>query len=200
MNKQAFLEALEKGLAGLPEGDAAECLSFYSEMIEDKIEEGKSEAEALAELGSVEEIVTRVLESTPLTRLVGKRLKPRRALTGLEIALLVLGAPIWLSLLAAAFSVVVSVFAVLWSGVAVLWSVEVSLAACGVGGVLGGAILALFGSPLTGVALVGAGLALAGLSIFFIYPSKWGTLGILRLCRMTLLGIKRLFVKGGSAQ
>ena len=193
MNKQAFLEALEKGLAGLPEGDAAECLSFYSEMIEDKIEEGKSEAEALAELGSVEEIVTRVLESTPLTRLVGKRLKPRRALTGLEIALLVLGAPIWLSLLAAAFSVVVSVFAVLWSG-------EVSLAASGVGGVLGGAILALFGSPLTGVALVGAGLFLAGLSIFFIYPSKWGTLGILRLCRMTLLGIKRLFVKGGSAQ
>ena len=43
MNKQEFLAGLRKGLSGLPQEDIEERLLFYSEMIDDRIEEGMEE-------------------------------------------------------------------------------------------------------------------------------------------------------------
>ena len=43
MNKQEFFEQLRKGLSGLPKDDIEERLTFYKEMIEDRIEDGLSE-------------------------------------------------------------------------------------------------------------------------------------------------------------
>jgi hypothetical protein len=40
MNKQEFLTALKKALSPLSKADLEERLSFYSEMIDDRIEEG----------------------------------------------------------------------------------------------------------------------------------------------------------------
>ena len=57
MRKQEFLAKLRKGLSGLPQDDIEERLIFYSEMIEDRKEEGLSEEEAVAAIGSVDEIV-----------------------------------------------------------------------------------------------------------------------------------------------
>ena len=47
MRKQEFLTELRKGLSGLPQDDIEERLSFYSEMIDDQIEEGLAEEEAV---------------------------------------------------------------------------------------------------------------------------------------------------------
>lgn len=47
MNKQEFLVKLRKGLSGLPKEDIEERLTFYSEMIDDRMEEGLSEEEAV---------------------------------------------------------------------------------------------------------------------------------------------------------
>ena len=46
MSKQEFLEQLRRGLPGLPREDIEERLKFYSEMLEDRMEEGLSEEEA----------------------------------------------------------------------------------------------------------------------------------------------------------
>ena len=46
MSKQEFLEQLRRGLSGLPREDIEERLKFYSEMLEDRMEEGLSEEEA----------------------------------------------------------------------------------------------------------------------------------------------------------
>lgn len=200
MDKHAFLEELKGGLSGLPEGDIAECLAFYGEMIEDKMEEGATEAEAVAALGSVEDIVTRVVASTPLARLVGERLKPRRRLTAVEITLLVLGSPLWFSLLAAVLSVLLAVFVTIWSVAVCLWATFVSLGACALGGLLCGALLTVFSNAAAGVALIGCGVALAGVSIFFFHLARLGTWAVAWLCRITLLGIKRFFVRKGDAQ
>lgn len=43
MNKQEFLAELRKGLSGLTQDDIEERLTFYNEMLEDRIEEGFSE-------------------------------------------------------------------------------------------------------------------------------------------------------------
>lgn len=42
MNKQEFLGALRRGLLGLPEEDIENSVEFYSEMIDDRIDERRS--------------------------------------------------------------------------------------------------------------------------------------------------------------
>ena len=37
MNKEEFLNELKKGLSGIPENDRNERVTFYSEMIDDRI-------------------------------------------------------------------------------------------------------------------------------------------------------------------
>ena len=66
MTKQEFLDKLQAGLSGLTESDAQERLTFYSEMIDDRMEEGKSEAEAVAALGDVDVIAEQIIADIPL--------------------------------------------------------------------------------------------------------------------------------------
>ena len=47
MSKSEFLTALRARLGGLPQGDVAERLDFYSELIDDRMEEGLSEEAAV---------------------------------------------------------------------------------------------------------------------------------------------------------
>ena len=61
MNKTDFLEKLKKGLAPIS-GNERQCVLDYSdEMISDRIENGKTEEEAVAELGSPESVVENIL-------------------------------------------------------------------------------------------------------------------------------------------
>lgn len=69
MNKQEFLECLRKGLTGLPQEDIEEYRAFYSEMIDDRIEEGMSEAEAVSEIGTTDDIIAQILADTARTKL-----------------------------------------------------------------------------------------------------------------------------------
>lgn len=70
MNKEQFKAALYKELSGLEEGDLEKSLEFYTEMIDDRMEEGLPEEEAVASLGEVREIATQILSDTPLPKLV----------------------------------------------------------------------------------------------------------------------------------
>lgn len=99
MDKQEFLSKLRAKLSGLPQKDLEERLSFYSEMIDDRIEEGLSEETAVKELGTVDEVAGQIIADIPLSKLVKERIKPKRALNVWEIVLLAIGSPIWLSLI-----------------------------------------------------------------------------------------------------
>ena len=48
MNKDLFMNELMARLSGLPQADIEERLAFYSEMIDDRIEDGMTEEEAAA--------------------------------------------------------------------------------------------------------------------------------------------------------
>ena len=76
MNKDSFLIKLASALAGLPEEDIEKSLEFYSEMIDDRIEDGLSEAEAVAAVGTIEEIRAQIVKDTPLAKIVKERVKP----------------------------------------------------------------------------------------------------------------------------
>ena len=201
MNKQEFLLALEAALGGLPKGDVSERIDFYSEIIDDKIEEGLTEEEAIATVGSIDEIAAQILADIPLSKIAKQKIKSsKRRLSTLEIVLLVLGAPIWLSLLVSAFSVVLSIYPTLWALIASLWVIMGALAGAGLGVIVGGAFLASFGNTLSGVALIGVGLFSLGLAIFLFFGCEAATKGAAKLTKNIVLGIKKALTRKEAAK
>ena len=199
MTKKEFLDELKKGLLGLPEEDMTRSIEFYSEMIDDRIEEGKTEEEAVADIGTVKDAVSQILAEIPITKLIKEKVKKKRKMGALEIVLLVLGSPIWLSLLIVAFAVVLSVYVVIWSVIVSLWAVFASLAGVAVGGIFAGVIFVCNSNLLVGIAMFGASFVIAGLSIFSFFGCKAATKGILILTKKMALGIKNCFVKKEEA-
>lgn len=78
MKKQEFLSALKSGLSGLPRQDVEDRLNFYSEIIDDRMEEGLSEEEAVSAVGSVDEIVAQTVTEIPLAKIAKERIIPKR--------------------------------------------------------------------------------------------------------------------------
>ena len=194
MSKQAFLTELKNGLKGMPQEDVEERLTFYGEMIDDRIEEGLSEEDAIASLGSVDEVVNEIVSETPLTKLVKEKIKPKRSLRAWEIVLLVLGFPVWFPLTVVAAVLVLVFYLLIWVLVICLWASELSLWACALAGIAGCAICIAKGNYLFGILLLGAGLVTAGLSIFLFFGCKAATVGTAKLAKKIVHGIKRMFV------
>ncbi len=199
MSKQEFLDKLRLRLSGLPKRDVEERLSFLGEMIDDRMEEGLSEEEAVSGIGSLDETAEQIAAEIPLAKIVKEKIKPKRGLKAWEVVLLALGSPIWLSLAVAAFAVILSVYAVIWSVIISLWAVFASLIACALGGVAAGAVFICLGYGLTGFAIIGAGFVLAGLSVFLFFGCRAATKGALLLTEKFALGIKKCFVKKEEA-
>ena len=73
MTRRQFLNDLYRRLGSLSTEEAEEHLTYYAEMLADRMEEGMTEEEAVAELGGTDRIIARILEEIPLPKLVGKR-------------------------------------------------------------------------------------------------------------------------------
>jgi len=199
MNKRDFLMQLRKGLSGLTREDMEERLLFYSEMIDDRMEEGLSEEEAVSAVGSVEKIVAQAVTDIPIVKVTKERTKEKRRLKVWEILLLVLGSPLWLSLGVAALAVVFSLYVSLWAVIISLWAVFGSLIGCSIGGVVAGLVFICIGGIPAGIATMGAGIVCAGLSIFAFWGCKAATKGVLVLAKKTAMGIKNCFTKKEEA-
>ncbi len=194
MNKQEFISALRAKLSGLPQKDIEDRLNFYSEIIDDRIEDGLTEEAAISEIGSVEEIAAQIIEEIPLLKIVKEQVKPKRKRRAWEIVLLAVGSPLWVSLLLAAFVVILALYIVLWSVILTLWAVFGALAACGGGGILLGVGHLLIGHASSGCFLVSASLLSAGVSIFLFFGCMAATKGTLFLTKKIVLKIKSSFV------
>ena len=199
MKKQEFLEQLRKGLSGLPRDAVDERLMFYSEMIDDRMEDGILEETAVSETGTIDEIVPQIISEIPFTKLVKEKIASKKRLKTWEIILLALGSPIWMSVLIAALAVITSVYVVLWTVLAALWAVFASLAACSLAGIAAGAFFAVGGNRLTGIALAGAGTACAGLSIFMFFGCRAAAKGVIILTKKLAIRAKNCFIKKEEA-
>ena len=193
MNKQEFITRLREKLSGLPTQDVEERLAFYIEMIDDRMEEGLSEEKAVAAIGTIDEIAEQIVADLPLTKLVKEKIKPKRALRAWEIVLLVLGSPIWLSLLIAVFAVVLALYAVLWSLIVSVWAVFGALVGCTLGGLAAGIVLISLGKLWSGLALISVALLCAGLAIFTFFGCLAATKGMAVLTKKIAIGIKNCF-------
>lgn len=194
MNKNEFLAELKKGLYGLPENDIEERLNFYSEMIDDLIEEGKTESEAIESIDCVEDIVKQTVSDIPLAKLVKQKIKTKRSMRAWEIVLIGLGFPLWFPLLIAFFAVAVSLYAVLWALIVSLWAIEGSFFATALGGIFLGLTYFIQNDFLSALAMLGIGLVSAGIAYFAFFGCVAASKGVIILTKKALLGIKSSFV------
>lgn len=198
MNKQEFLDNLKGALSGLPQSEIDGRLAFYAEMIDDKVEEGMSEEQAVAELGSSEGIASKILSEIPITRLIKERVKPKRRLSVWEFVLLFLGLPVWFPLIIAVFAVILTVYVAVWSVILSLWAVFVSFIASALFGAVCGVLSIICSNALKGISLIGLSIVFLGLSILMFFACLAATKGILLLTKKTAIYIKSSFIKKGD--
>ena len=196
MTKQAFIDKLTVELAALPQDviDVEERIGFYGEMIDDRIEAGLSEEAAVAACGNIEDIISQIISEIPLGKLVKEKIKPKRSVAWWEILLIILGSPLWITLLAALFAIVIAVYAVIWSCIVSIWAVDVALAGAFLGGTVSSILLFCTSVP-SGLAMLGIALFSAGAALAFFFVCRIATVGTAKLTKKIAIGIKRLFIK-----
>ena len=207
MTKEQFLTELQNRLSFLPSSEVAPFISYYREMIEDRMEEGMSERDAVAGLGDIGRIVEVIQYEMPVTSLVVSSVREKtheakaRAESrwpawgkGLVIALLILGSPIWLSLLLAGGGVLVGLLAVKIAIIVAAVAVVLALAVASLAALVFGCVM-LFREPAAGVALIGAGLIGCGVTILAYLLAVIVIKGIIQLVKLLFRWIKGLFIK-----
>ena len=194
MKKDEFLNELRKKLQGLPKDDIEERVDFYSEMIDDRVEEGKTEEEAIEDLGGTDEVVRRITSETSIGTLVKERIKPKRSLRGFEIALIIIGFPIWFPLLLVLGVLIFVTFILLWVLVIVTYSVELAFIGASVTGIIGGMASLVSGEP--NIAYAAISVLAAGLALLFLYVCYLATKLSIKITKSVLLGIKSKLIGG----
>ena len=157
MTKLEFLSALSEKLGALDEADRLQTLSYYSEMISDRMEDGEPEEEAVAALGEIEEIALRAISERPSFRETAETpasvpeaapAQPRARRAGRIAG-------------GAAFLRIPLLFA-LWAALFALFAAGVAVAVAGFVSVGAG-----IGSSDGGLPMIGAGLVFGTLKYFF---------------------------------
>ena len=197
MKKQEFLNELRKQLAGLPKDDLDNRINFYEEMINDRMDEGLSEEEAVADIGTVDDIVKQIASETPMLRLVAEKAKPKRTLRAWEIVLIVLGFPLWLPLLIVGLVLLFVGCLLFWILVIVTYVVEVALVGSSVLGFVTFMAYLLDAGVVNFVPLGYAIIAL-GLAFVFIFACIGATKLTIFLHKKMFIGIKSAFIRKGA--
>lgn len=122
--------------------------------------------------------------------------KPNRNLGTFRIVLLVMGSPVWFSLLLAALAVGFSLYIAMWSMVIALWAIFGAVIGCAFGGVVLCVKACFSGNGLVGMATIGASLICAGLSIFLFYGCKLATKGAIALTKIVVNWVRSFHFKG----
>ena len=162
MTKIEYLKLLKRALKPITRAEREKSLAYFSEVIDDRMEEGISEEAAVAELESIDAAAERIIAEASAQG----QLRPKRSIW--EIILIVLGFPLWFPLLFTVAAVVFTIYAVGWILIGAVLITSIAL-------VIGGAA-AIFGMFFAGnisaaFACLGLGLVSAGLGTALFVPA-----------------------------
>ena len=186
MNRNEYMAALRRALAGLPEEERASALRYYEEYFDDAGPE--NERKAIDGLGAPEQVAAQILAdyreltAVPLQgRDAGSAAaKPRRRWRGISpwllIVLVLLAIPVGVPLLLGAAATVLGLL-VAATAVVFAFAVVIPLALLLAGAMLCGFSFALWGAPASAVTTLGCGLALLALGVLV-------SLLIIKLCML----------------
>ncbi|MBQ3640210.1 MAG: DUF1700 domain-containing protein [Clostridia bacterium] len=189
MNKEQFIRAFRKRLKGMPREEIEKTISYYEEMIADKIEGGMSEREAVASLGDIDELACSArgaASDAPAAKPSRTRPAPW------VIVLLVLGSPLWIGLAVGAFGILIGFMA---TAFALFVSFVATMAGFLVGGVaeVAKAVFLIGTGGWQILISLGAGIMLVGIGILMILAVKSVERGLWKVVMLPFVGLKRMF-------
>lgn len=187
MDKRTFLDGLRSALVSLPAAEIDKTIAYYEEMIDDRIEDGMSEEEAVASLETPEKLAERIIsEAAPVEKVV-RRARQSNVPTVLLVILAIIGLPIWLPLLLLLISLGVGLFALLFGVIIALIGIIFALA---IGGIwfMAFSLIHIDVSGMSALLAVGLGLIGIGLGILLFFPVTY-------LIKALWRGIKALAAK-----
>ncbi len=197
MNKQEFLQQLKSELREYPNEEIMKSAGYYSEMIEDRIEDGMKEEEAVDSIGSIDVIVKQIKYEMPITTLVKGKVKEKtkdKRTPAWAVVLLIIGSPLWIGILALVLGLLVMVYALVWMADVLLWMAVVLLGLgvfCGIAGFVASLAKAAVGSAF--IYLGGACLC-GGIGIFLFFATVAVSKGILKGTKRFFLKLKQMIV------
>ncbi|MDD5799281.1 MAG: hypothetical protein PUD09_01325 [Coriobacteriales bacterium] len=180
---------------GISKKDVQEAQEFYAEALDDRMEDGMTEAEAVADLGDVRDACDSVVESLPPVRRAVAGVRQSRERTVLVIVLLILGAVAWVPLAAGLALLAVAVYAAIWCVIAALWAVDITLLLMGGVGIAALVEGLTTGVTLTGVYSCGVGLVLCGAGIALMPVMAMCSVQLARLTGKYARWLKHFFVR-----
>ena len=163
MTRDEFLGRLGELLACLPADQVEETRQFYAEAIADRMEDGMSEEEAVAAMGTPGEVAEATLDDLPaVPRAIART---RRRSTALLWVLTIVGSPVWVPLLAAFAAVAVTVYVCIWVLALCVWAIAAALGAVGAASFTLAAAGVVIGHAPYAIAMLGCGLAFVGAAL-----------------------------------
>ena len=187
MTEKEYLKELKSNLSALKRSDRNSLIEFYKEMIEDKIENGKTEQEAVLELEPAEVVAKRTLAEYGIDE---EELNRQKKINGTTLALLIIGSPLWIPIAIAAFAIVLAVAISAIAVVISLLATCVGITLCApVVFVMG--IITAFSDLGTGLIAIGSGLSAAALGIL-------ASTGFYKLSVYIVKKIKKIITKGAK--
>lgn len=215
MDRYDFFVELNERLTGLPQEDIDKTIDFYGEMIDERVEDGMSEQEAVAAIGTPKQIAESIWKEMPFFKVVKANVKQafqtkkkdreqKQTKNVMATVLFWVGSPIWLclglALIASLFAVLVAIYASLWATVVSLWAGFVSIVAGAAAGVLSGTVYFIQANVGGGMFLLGCGILLIGLAVFMHYTCVYASKAMRVLSKQLIVWTKMLFVKKEKIQ
>ena len=196
MRKEEFLKELKDKLKGLPPEDIDDRVGFYSEMIDDRVDEGKSEEEVIEELGGVDSVVNEIAKDTNLMALVKEKVMPKQSLKAWQIVLIALGFPLWFPLVLVAVILCLVAYLLIWVFVIVVYTLELSLLAVSIGGLI--VFLASLFSGQPNLIAIASSILSSGAAILLFFGCVAITKATLKLSKKIITSIKAAIIKKGK--
>ncbi len=169
MTKVEFLDKLKSKLGHMPYSEVEKIINYYTELIDDKIEDNLEEKDVIKSLGSIDKIVKDIENDNDTINVVSKRVKnvyDNSDKKVLWMLLLVFGFPIWISILAVLGSLYLTVLILFLT----LFIILISFLISGIVMIFSGFSFSVI-NMYTSILSFGLGFVFIGLSFLLFKPS-----------------------------
>ncbi|MEG2354135.1 MAG: DUF1700 domain-containing protein [Clostridium sp.] len=189
MNKEEFLRNFNMLLRSLPLNERNKMVGYYDEIIEDYIESGLDEEEAVNKLGSVGLIAEEIIRENSI---VVKEPSLSGGIKVLLTILVVLGSPLWGALLLAGAALLFAGLILMCVPIIIVALVVVSFLIIAMVGIAGVPFL-MMNSIKSGIFQLGIGITSLGITGIFTIIFVNITGGISRTIGCTLQRVRKIF-------
>lgn len=188
MNKSDFINTLRELLYPISKVERDKFIAYYEEIIEDYKEGGLTEQEVVDKIGSPQSIANNILTEQDT---VDIRI-PSFDSKILNIILLILGFPLWGSLLLATILIILSVYIVIWCAPFVTGVSSISFLIVSLVSIIGSPFM-MADTIAAGIVQLGLGISLVGIAILFAFATIFLSKKIIFITKYINFKIAKVF-------